>query len=182
MPQRDDDTTLRVAVVAAAPPDRSALTAALEGAPGLEVVAWADSAGALLVLGTRADVCLCDRAPAAEQTALLADRGCQVVVLEPGADPVDTLRRVHAGPRPGTTPARPHLAPRQLQVLLAYVSTNDVQSAVARSLGMDTETLKTHLRRIRAKYADAGRPAPTRRDLYVRAIEDGLLPPPSSCG
>jgi hypothetical protein len=63
-------------------------------------------------------------------------------------------------------------------VLLAYVLTNDVQSTVARSLGMDTETLKTHLRRIRAKYA--GRPAPTRRDLYVRAIEDGLLLPPSS--
>ena len=181
MPQGDDETTLRVAVVAAAPPDRATLTAALEGAPGLEVVAWADSAGALVVLGTRADVCLCDRPPAAGQAALLADRGCQVVVLEPGADPVESLRRARAGHRPGTTPVRPHLAPRQLQVLLAYVSTNDVQSAVARSLGMDTETLKTHLRRIRAKYADAGRPAPTRRDLYVRAIEDGLLPPPSSC-
>ena len=180
MPEGDDETTLRVAVVAA-PPDRATLTAALEGAPGLEVVAWADSAGALVVLGTRADVCLCDRAPTAGQTALLADRGCQVVVLEPGADPVGTLRRVHAGHRPGTPVVRPRLAPRQLEVLLAYVSTNDVQSAVARSLGMDTETLKTHLRRIRAKYADAGRPAPTRRDLYVRAIEDGLLPPPSTC-
>jgi hypothetical protein len=64
-------------------------------------------------------------------------------------------------------------------VLLAYVSTNDVQSAVARSLGTGAETLNTHVRRIRAKYADAGRPAPTRRDLYVRAIEDGFLPPPS---
>ena len=181
MPQRDDDTTPRLAVVAAAPPDRAALNAALEGVPGLEVVAWADSAGALVVLGTRADVCLCDRAPTAGQTALLADRGCQVVVLEPGTDPVGTLRRVHAGHRPRTPLVRPRLAPRQLEVLLAYVSTNDVQSAVARSLGMDTETLKTHLRRIRAKYADAGRPAPTRRDLYVRAIEDGLLPPPSTC-
>jgi hypothetical protein len=45
--------------------------------------------------------------------------------------------------------------------------------------GIDPETLKTHLRRIRAKYREVGRPAPTRRDLYVRAIEDGLLPPPS---
>jgi hypothetical protein len=44
---------------------------------------------------------------------------------------------------------------------------------------MDPETLKTHLRRIRAKYAEVGRPAPTRRDLYVRAVEDGLLAPPS---
>jgi DNA-binding CsgD family transcriptional regulator len=44
---------------------------------------------------------------------------------------------------------------------------------------MDLETLKTHLRRIRVKYRAVGRPAPTRRDLYVRAVEDGLLPPPS---
>jgi hypothetical protein len=49
----------------------------------------------------------------------------------------------------------------------------------ARSLGMDQETFKTHLRRIRVKYRAVGRPAPTRRDLYVRAVEDGPLPPPS---
>ena len=51
--------------------------------------------------------------------------------------------------------------------------------AVARELGMDRETLKTHLRRIRAKYTEVGRPAPTRRDLYVRAVEDGLVPAPA---
>jgi hypothetical protein len=45
---------------------------------------------------------------------------------------------------------------------------------------MERETLKTHLRRVRAKYAEVGRPAPTRRDLYIRAVEDGLLPPPGS--
>jgi DNA-binding CsgD family transcriptional regulator len=79
------------------------------------------------------------------------------------------------------TPAtrRPALAPRQREVLVAYVSSSDLLPTVARSLGMDRETLKTHLRRIRAKYAEAGRPAPTRRDLYVRAVEDGLLAPPS---
>jgi hypothetical protein len=47
---------------------------------------------------------------------------------------------------------------------------------------MDRETLKTHLRRIRMKYAEVGRPAPTRRDLYVRAVEDGLVPPPAEDG
>ena len=54
-----------------------------------------------------------------------------------------------------------------------------MQSAVARSVGMGAETPKTHLRRIRAEYADAGRPVPTRCGLYVRAIKDGVLPPPS---
>jgi RNA polymerase sigma-70 factor (ECF subfamily) len=74
--------------------------------------------------------------------------------------------------------AMPALSPRQREVLVAYVGGSDLLPVVARALGMDRETLKTHLRRIRAKYADAGRPAPTRRDLYVRAVEDGLVPPP----
>jgi hypothetical protein len=43
---------------------------------------------------------------------------------------------------------------------------------------MAPETVKTHLRRIRCKYEEAGRSAPTRRDLYVRAVEDGLLVSP----
>jgi DNA-binding CsgD family transcriptional regulator len=74
---------------------------------------------------------------------------------------------------------RPKLSPRQRDVLIAYTSGNELMPAVARSLGVDPETLKTHLRRIRAKYREVGRAAPTRRDLYVRAVEDGLLPPPS---
>jgi len=73
----------------------------------------------------------------------------------------------------------PALSRRQRDVLVAYASGNQLLPVVARRLGMDVETLKTHLRRVRAKYRSAGRPAPTRRDLYVRAVEDGLLPPPS---
>jgi len=74
---------------------------------------------------------------------------------------------------------RPKLSPRQRDVLVAYAAGNALMPAVARSLGIDQESLKTHLRRIRDKYRAVGRPAPTRRDLYVRAVEDGLLPPPS---
>ena len=74
---------------------------------------------------------------------------------------------------------RPRLSRRQQEVLVAYAAGNALMPAVARSLGIDQETLKTHLRRIRGKYRAVGRPAPTRRDLYVRAVEDGLLPPPS---
>ena len=74
---------------------------------------------------------------------------------------------------------RPLLAPRQREVLIAYAASNEVVHVVARRLQMTKETLKTHLRRIRAKYREIGRPAPTRRDLYVRAVEDGLVDPPS---
>jgi DNA-binding CsgD family transcriptional regulator len=70
------------------------------------------------------------------------------------------------------------LSPRQVEVLVAYGAGSDLLDVVARRLGMYPETLKTHLRRIRQKYREAGRPSPTRRDLYVRAVEDGLLPPP----
>jgi DNA-binding CsgD family transcriptional regulator len=102
-----------------------------------------------------------------------------VSLHEPGDD---------AARAPGWTPLhglhpvpavrRPDLSPRQVDVLTAYGKSNALLDVVARELGMTPETLKTHLRRIRAKYAAVGRAAPTRRDLYVRAIEDGFLPPP----
>ena len=84
------------------------------------------------------------------------------------------------GERGDAVPRAPQvkLSPRQVEVLIAYGAGNDLLDVVARRLGMFPETLKTHLRRIRQKYREAGRPAPTRRDLYVRAVEDGLLPPP----
>lgn len=84
------------------------------------------------------------------------------------------------GERGDAVPRAPrvNLSPRQVEVLIAYGAGNDLLDVVARRLGMFPETLKTHLRRIRQKYREAGRPAPTRRDLYVRAVEDGLLPPP----
>ena len=45
---------------------------------------------------------------------------------------------------------------------------------VARHLNVSYETAKTYLDRIRDKYAQAGRPAPTKLDLRDRALEDGL--------
>ncbi len=80
---------------------------------------------------------------------------------------------------PAAAVRRPRLSARQHDVLIAYSAGNDILDVAARRLGMRAETFKTHLRRIRAKYEDAGRPAPTRRDLYVRAVQDNLLAPPS---
>lgn len=163
---------LRVAVVAADPAQRAALCQALSSAPDIEVLAWADSPEPLTVLGTRSDVCLCVTAPSVADSARLHALGCSVVVDD--GDPVAAVRMARLG-----GPVRPHLSARQQEVLAAYVSSSDLLPTLARRLEMDPETMKTHLRRIRAKYIRAGRPAPTRRDLYIRAVEDGVLPPPS---
>ena len=167
---------VRVAIVAAEPALRQSLEAAVEASADLDVVAWSDSLESLIALGTRTDVCLCGTEPPTDSAARMRQLGIAVVV-DDGADPVAAVRAaVSAGRQPGVP--RPQLSSRQREVLAAYASTNDLLPTVARRLGMDPETVKTHLRRIRAKYADVGRPAPTRRDLYVRAVEDGLLAPP----
>ncbi|MEI4273029.1 response regulator [Klenkia sp. LSe6-5] len=72
---------------------------------------------------------------------------------------------------------RPQLSGQQESVLIRYTSTDAKLPTVARHLGMQPETLKTHLRRIKVKYAELGRPAHTRLDLYKRAVEDGYVPP-----
>jgi hypothetical protein len=175
-PQQGDGR-IRVVVVAADPAVRARLADALAEAPDLRVVAWADSPEPVLVLGIRADVCLCTARPDAHLLARLYEHGCGVAVDD--GDPVAAVRAAAAGRSTPPVVIRPELAPRQLDVLRAYVSSSDLLPTVARQVGMDPETLKTHLRRIRAKYTAAGRPAPTRRDLFVRAVEDGVLPPPT---
>jgi len=39
------------------------------------------------------------------------------------------------------------------------------------------ETVKQYVSRVREKYARAGRYAPSKLELYYRAVEDGHLPP-----
>ena len=68
---------------------------------------------------------------------------------------------------------RPDLSARQEDVLVRYTGSDAKLPTIARQLGMQPETLKTHLRRIKDKYASAGRPASTRLELYRRAVEDG---------
>ncbi|WP_173922351.1 response regulator transcription factor [Agromyces sp. Marseille-P2726] len=46
---------------------------------------------------------------------------------------------------------------------------------VARHMGVGYETAKTYLRRVREKYAKAGRPASRKSELIRRAAEDGYL-------
>lgn len=70
------------------------------------------------------------------------------------------------------------LSDRQREVLELYAS-GEPAKRVARLTGLSQDTVNDYLGRIRLKYAAAGRPAPTKTDLYRRAQEDGLLPGPS---
>lgn len=69
------------------------------------------------------------------------------------------------------------LSPRQQDVLTLYAS-GEKAERVARMTGLTPHTVNDYLARIRIKYADAGRPARTKTDLYKRAVEDGWLPVP----
>jgi DNA-binding NarL/FixJ family response regulator len=72
----------------------------------------------------------------------------------------------------------PSLAPREVQVVSLYATGLPLKS-VARRLGVAEETAKEYLARVKRKYLEAGRPVRTRTELYVRALEDGLIEPPS---
>lgn len=67
------------------------------------------------------------------------------------------------------------LTPRESQVLGLYAS-GETAEQVSELLFISRETVIDHIRRIRGKYAAAGRPSPTKVDLYRRAVEDGMLP------
>ena len=72
----------------------------------------------------------------------------------------------------------PDLTPRETQVLKLYAAGLPLKSA-ARKVGIAEETAREYLSRIRHKYQEVGRPALTKTDLYVRAVQDGHLPNPA---
>lgn len=69
---------------------------------------------------------------------------------------------------------RLNLSDREKQVLTAWLRT-DSKEDVAQSLHIAVATVRTHVQRVRMKYANAGRPAPTKSALLARAIEDGIV-------
>ena len=73
---------------------------------------------------------------------------------------------------------RPALSDQERRALQLYATGMPMKS-VARKMGISDETVKQYLGRVREKYARSGRAAPTKMDLYLRAVEDGHLPPPS---
>jgi two-component system, NarL family, response regulator DevR len=103
---------------------------------------------------------------------------------------VDAIRRAAGGGTVATTEwaaaldADPlltsaGLSPKEREVLALYAS-GDKSVTVAHRAGLSANTVAEYVRRIRYKYAIAGRPAHTKVDLYKRAVEDGILPSPES--
>lgn len=66
------------------------------------------------------------------------------------------------------------LSPRERDVLGLYASGLPLR-LVSERMGIAPSTVREYLDRIRQKYVEAGRPAPTKVDLLRRAVEDGLL-------
>ncbi len=66
------------------------------------------------------------------------------------------------------------LSPRERDVLRLYATGLPLKEAAER-LGIAYSTAKENITRVRYKYVEVGRPAPTKIDLLRRAMEDGLV-------
>lgn len=71
--------------------------------------------------------------------------------------------------------AKAELGRREREILHLYASGLPLKLA-AQQLGIGYSTAREYLDRIRVKYVQVGRPAPTKVDLLRRAVEDGILP------
>lgn len=98
---------------------------------------------------------------------------------------IEAVRRIAAGRayvgpamaeamRRGNTVGRIALSDREREVLVAWFRTES-KDDVGRMLHISTATVRTHLQRIRAKYAEVNRPASTKCALLARAVEDGYI-------
>ncbi len=71
--------------------------------------------------------------------------------------------------------SKAQLGRREREILHLYASGLPLKLA-AEKLGIGYSTAREYLDRIRVKYVEVGRPAPTKVDLLRRAVEDGILP------
>jgi DNA-binding NarL/FixJ family response regulator len=123
--------------------------------------------------------------PAAVREALAA--GAAGVVSKSSAldDVLDAIRTVAQGEALNNVEwasavdgdrdfADAQLSTREREVLRLY-ATGLPLKAVAERLGVAYSTAKENITRIRVKYVDVGRPAPTKVDLLRRAMEDGIV-------
>ncbi|KAF0845297.1 response regulator [Nocardia caishijiensis] len=74
-------------------------------------------------------------------------------------------------------PKRPALAPREEEALALYAA-GECAEDVAALMGISVNTVNLYLRRIRAKYLEAGTPVHSRALLRTAAQRDGYAPRP----
>jgi DNA-binding NarL/FixJ family response regulator len=124
--------------------------------------------------------------PAAVRNAIRAGALGYVLKNEEAGEVRAAIRAVAAGkdwvsPRlayifaTDDAPDRPMLSAQETRVLQLYATGMPMKS-VARRMAISEETAKQYVGRVREKYARANRAAPTKMDLYHRAVEDGHLP------
>lgn len=164
----------------AAPADVVVLDLTLgDGTTVTENVSSLVADGASVVIHSVAD------RPAAVREALVA--GAAGVVSKSSAldDVLDAIRTVAQGDPLNNVEwasavdgdrefADAQLSTREREVLRLY-ATGLPLKAVAERLGVAYSTAKENITRIRVKYVDVGRPAPTKVDLLRRAMEDGIV-------
>jgi len=143
---------------------------------------------AILAAGPAVLVLSASDRPAVVRTAMRAGARGYVLKNEPSEQIRSAIREVAAdrdwiSPRlahifaTDDTADLPALSQQERRTLQLYATGMPMKS-VARKMAISEDTAKQYLGRVREKYANAGRAAPTKLELYYRAVEDGSLPPP----
>jgi DNA-binding NarL/FixJ family response regulator len=147
---------------------------------------------AILAAGPAVLVVSVSEGPAAVREAMRAGASGYVLKSEEADELREAVRAVAAGndwvsPRlayilaTDDAPDRPALSAQETRTLQLYATGMPIKQ-VARRLSISEETAKQYVQRVRMKYAAANRAAPSKVDLYHRAVEDGHLPSPPSRG
>ncbi|MGC5222299.1 response regulator [Micromonospora sp. DT81.3] len=123
--------------------------------------------------------------PAAVREALAAGAAGVVSKASPIGDVIGAIRTVARGEPLNNIEwasavegdrafADAQLSTREREVLRLYAAGLPLK-IVADRLGVAYSTAKENITRVRVKYVEVGRPAPTKVDLLRRAMEDGIL-------
>jgi two-component system, NarL family, nitrate/nitrite response regulator NarL len=148
----------------------------------------ADNVAAILAAGPAVLVLSASERPLAVRAAVRAGARGYALKSEQAAQIRTAIREVAAGgdwvsPRlayilaTDDAAGRPALSNQETRALQLYATGLPLKS-VARRMAIGEETVKQYLGRVREKYALSGRAAPTKLELYYRAVEDGHLQPP----
>lgn len=79
-----------------------------------------------------------------------------------------------AAVRAGQQCGRPELTAQERRVLIEWLLT-DNKDSVSKKLHIAPSTVRTHLQRIRRRYSEIHRSAPSKAALFARAVQDGLI-------